>query len=493
MKTARIKVDGIVQGVGFRPNIYRLATALKLKGYVKNLGNIVEIVVQGEESVIKQFLDDVKIKTPPIAKINNINVEWDIDTTTSNYNNFQIYESSDEFSGTSVIPADIATCDDCLDDMNNPTSSRHNYPFTACTDCGPRFTVIKSLPYDRDKTTMDEFPLCDKCMVEYTNPLDRRYHAEASCCVKCGPKLSLFVNNWKKKSKTEKSSKHNVSQIKTNNPIKTVAELLDSGKILAIKGIGGTHLVANATDEIAIKTMRKRLKRFNQPFAVMSKDLDTIKTYAEISSQEKKAISSNRRPIVVLKKSKDYDFPEELAPDLHTIGVMLPYAPLHHILFKYTKSSAYIMTSANMPGEPMMISNSEIIENLGEISDYFLLHNRKIANRCDDSVVRFRNGELSFIRRSRGYTPEPHDLSYLKNLNNSNNPKNSKNILSLGPELDVTFAITKSDLNSSLCYVSQHIGNTNKFRTYEFLKDAINHLMEITKTNNFDIITHDLH
>lgn len=499
MKIARIKVEGIVQGVGFRPNIYRLATALKLKGYVKNLGNIVEIVVSGNESVIAQFLEDIKIKTPPISKINNMSVEWFSEISEKkpkiqHNENFQIYESSNEFSGTSVIPADIATCDTCLEDINTSNSSRFNYPFTACTDCGPRFTVIESLPYDRDKTTMDKFPLCKECLDEYTNPLDRRYHAEASCCIKCGPALSLFKNkwknNWKNNSNNQKTHfNKNITKIKTENHIKTVTELLDKGKILSIKGIGGTHLVANGEDKLAIKTMRKRLKRFNQPFAVMSKDLATIKTYAQLSHSEEKAISSRRRPIVVLKKSKDYDFPKELAPELHTIGVMLPYAPLHHILFKYAKSSVYIMTSANMPGEPMMINNTEIVENLSEIADYFLLHNRKIANRCDDSVIRFRNNDLSFIRRSRGYTPEPYDLSYLNNSECSNELRGSKNILSLGPELDVTFAITKSNL----CYVSQHIGNTNKFRTYEFLKNAINHLMEITKTNNFDIITHDLH
>lgn len=510
MKIARIKVEGIVQGVGFRPNIYRLATALKLNGYVKNLGNIVEIVVSGDESTINQFLGHVKRKTPPIAKINNMEVEWSLKTKTNELNipssyKFQIYESSDEFSGTSVIPADIATCNACLDDINNSNSSRYEYPFTACTDCGPRFTVIESVPYDRDKTTMEKFPLCNECMIEYTNPLDRRYHAEASCCIKCGPELSLFKNNWNitHKNKNKKKKMHqisNIAKIKTKTHIQTVAELLDNGQIIAIKGIGGTHLVANAADEIAIKTMRKRLNRFNQPFAVMSKDVETIKNFAKVSNKEKKVITSNRRPIVVLKKSKDYSFPEELSPELHTIGVMLPYVPLQNILFNYTKNNAYIMTSANMPGEPMMIENTEIIENLSNIADYFLVHNRKIANRCDDSVVRFRGNDLSFIRRSRGYTPEPYDLIYLNNSKNSENSKNPKkpqktpkNILSLGPELDVTFAITKSDLKSNLCYVSQHIGNTNKFRTYEFLKDAIKNLMEITKTNNFDIITHDLH
>jgi len=418
------------------------------------------------------------------------------------YEDFTIKESSDSFSGTSVIPPDLAICDKCLEEINNPNNRRYNYPFNACTDCGPRFTVIDNVPYDREKTTMKDFPLCDECEKEYTNPLNRRYHAEASCCEICGPELELYENTSilkeneivakkenvnKKLEKEDNSEKTDAVKIECEDPLEETARLLDKGKILAIKGIGGTHLVANVKLEDTVNLLRERLGRKNQAFAVMSPDIETVKTFAEISENEEETLKTKERPIVILKKSENYDFAESVSPDLHNIGVMLPYAPLHHLLFKHTKTPAYIMTSANIPGEPMMITNEEILENLSDIADYYLIHNRRILNRCDDSVVRFRNNELAFIRRSRGYTPEPYDLKgkYL-----DLNPEfDNLNILALGPELDVTFTILKN----SKAYVSQHIGNTNKYKTYEFLKEAIEHMMKITKTDYFDAIACDLH
>ena len=487
MKIAKILVQGIVQGVGFRPTVYRIANALNLNGYIRNLGNIVEIILFENEEPTKKFIATLKSEKPPISKINSIKIQWieeseypypnpnnNLKNNTDNpkNNNFQILESNSDFSGASVIPPDLAICDNCLEEINNPNDRRYKYPFTACTDCGPRFTVIEDVPYDRDKTTMDDFPLCKECEEEYTNPLDRRYHAEASCCDKCGPSLELY--------------NHEHQKIKSSNPLKMAVKLLDKGKILAMKGIGGTHLVCKVTEDKPIQKLRKRLNRLNQPFAVMSSNLDTIKSFAEVSSYEVKSLLSKERPIVVLKKSKNYDFAESLAPELHNIGVMLPYSPLHHILFDYTNEPAYIMTSANIPGEPMMIKNEEILKSLYGIADYYLLHNRRIINRCDDSVIRYRNNELSFIRRSRGYTPEPYDLT---NLLKSNKIEENLNVLALGPELDVTFTLAKE----GLAYVSQHIGNTNKFKTYQFLQEAIQNMMNITKTDNFDAIACDMH
>ena len=470
MKIAKILVQGIVQGVGFRPTVYRIANALNLKGYVRNLGNIVEIILFEDEEKTKKFISTLKEEKPPVSKINSVNLQW-IEKYEHSYpknNEFKILESLDKFSGASVIPPDLAICDNCLEEINNPNNRRYKYPFTACTDCGPRFTVIEDVPYDRDKTTMDDFPLCDDCMEEYVNPSDRRYHAEASCCNLCGPEVYLSDFNHHQDRKS---------------PIKKAVQLLDNGSILAMKGIGGTHLVAKVTDDKVVRLLRKRLNRPNQPFAVMSPDLNAVKTFAEVSSKEAKSLQSKERPIVVLKKNKDYNFAESLAPDLHNIGVMLPYSPLHHILFDYTDEDAYIMTSANIPGEPMMIKNKEILSNLQEIADYCLLHDRKIFNRCDDSVIRYRKDELSFIRRSRGYTPEPYDLNILKMVNKN------LNLLALGPELDVTFTLQKN----GLAYTSQHIGNTNKFKTYQFLQEAIENMMNITKTDFFDLIACDMH
>ena len=481
METKQILVEGIVQGVGFRPFVYRIATEASLNGYVRNLGNVVEIILQGSHQDMEEFLFNLQNKLPPIAKINNIETRAlnEEDEKYDDYSDFVIRESADDFAGTSVIPPDVAICDNCLEEINDPQNRRYKYPFNACTDCGPRFTVIKNVPYDRDNTTMEDFPLCDECEIEYTNPLDRRYHAEAACCEDCGPSLKLLKNTG--------GDGDSAIEIDCEDPLKETARLLDEGKILAIKGIGGTHLVANVKIKETVDLLRQRLGRKSQAFAVMSPNIETIKTFAVMSKEEEKTLKSKERPIVILKKSEDYDFADSVSPDLHNIGVMLPYAPLHHLLFNETDTPAYIMTSANVPGEPMMITNEEIVKNLSKIADYYLVHNRRILNRCDDSVVRFRNDELAFIRRSRGYTPEPYDLSgkytYL------NEEFDNLNILALGPELDVTFTIIKN----SKAYVSQHIGNTNKYRTYQFLKEAIEHMMQITKTDSFDLIACDMH
>lgn len=457
MKAQKILTQGIVQGVGFRPYVYRLASDLNLNGHVRNLGNVVEIIIEGENTDL--FIERLPNELPPIAKIDSMIVE-DIDL--GDYADFEIVESGDSYSGISVIPPDIAICDKCLEEIRNPTDRRYKYPFNACTDCGPRFTVIESVPYDRIRTSMDEFPLCDDCLVEYREPLNRRYHGEAICCGDCGPQMAFYEG---------------ANKIDCKNPIKMGADALKQGKILAIKGIGGTHLAVDAYNDEAIKELRKRLNRPNQAFAVMSKDLKSVQNYAQLSEKETKTITSNKRPIVILKKNDDYPFPDSLSPGLHNIGVMLPYSPMHYLLFDESDIDTYVMTSANIPGEPMMIENDEIITG---VNDYSLVHNRRILNRCDDSVIRFRNNELSFIRRSRGYTPEPYKINY---------ETNDLNVLALGPELDVTFSIAKDDI----AYPSQHIGNTNKPKTLEFLREAIENMQRITKINEFDVIACDMH
>ena len=457
MKAQKILTQGIVQGVGFRPYVYRLASDLNLKGYVRNLGNVVEIIIEGENTDL--FIKRLPNELPPIAKIDSMIVE---DIRADNYSDFEIMESGDSYSGISVIPPDIAICDKCLEEIRNSSDRRYKYPFNACTDCGPRFTVIESVPYDRERTSMEEFPLCEDCLVEYRQPLNRRYHGEAICCSECGPGMAFYEG---------------LNKIDCKNPIKMGADVLKEGKILAIKGIGGTHLAVDAYNDDAIKELRNRLNRPNQAFAVMSKDLDSVQNYAQLSKKEIETITSNKRPIVILKKNDSYPFPESLSPGLHNIGVMLPYSPMHYLLFDEGNIDTYVMTSANIPGEPMMIKNEEIING---VNDYSLVHNRRILNRCDDSVIRFRNNELSFIRRSRGYTPEPYKINY---------EVNDLSVLALGPELDVTFSIAKDDI----VYPSQHIGNTNKPKTLEFLKEAIVNMQRITKINEFDVITCDLH
>ena len=464
MEKARILVQGIVQGVGFRPTVYRIAEEMKLNGYVRNLGNSVEIILEGKKDEIENFAKNLKQNKPPISKITYLEIEWLGFHEKSEFDNFMIFESSADFSGSSVIPPDVAICDKCLEETLTKGNSRYKYPFTACTDCGPRFTVIKSIPYDRVRTSMDEFPLCGECMVEYKDPLDRRYHAEATCCPTCGPSVFLYKNGI----------------LDVEDPIKEAAKLIDEGNILAIKGIGGTHLVAKTTEDDPVITLRKRLGRLNQPFACMSPDIETIKTFADVRDFEEKTLISRRRPIVVLNKNNDYYLAPSVAPDLHNLGVMLPYSGLQHLLFQETDEPAYIMTSANIPGEPMLIDNEEIINKMEGIADYCLLHDRKIINRCDDSVIRFRAGDLAFIRRSRGYVPEPYDFS---------NIAEDTNILALGPELDVTFALLKD----KKCYVSQHIGNTTKYETYKYLQEAIDYMIDITRAEQIDAVACDLH
>lgn len=463
MEKARVIVQGIVQGVGFRPTVYRIAKSMELNGYVRNLGNIVEIVLEGDKDVIKDFSENLKSNKPPLSQISSLNIEW-LTAGWEEFHDFEIQESSSNFSGSAVIPPDIATCDNCLREVFNPSDRRYGYPFTACTDCGPRFTVIESIPYDRERTSMEDFPLCPECQTEYQNPEDRRYHAEATCCPVCGPSVFLYQNGI----------------LDLKNPIKEAVKLIDNGHILAVKGIGGTHLVARTTADDTVEELRKRLGRFNQPFACMSGDVETIKTFAHVSNAEEKVLKSINRPIVVLDKNSNYYLSPYVSPLLHNLGIMLPYSALHHMLFKYSDEPAYIMTSANMPGEPMLTDNQEITEKLVDVADYFLLHDRKIINRCDDSVVRFRGDDMAFIRRSRGYVPQPYDFSSLKS---------DLKVLALGPEIDVTFSLLKE----GKCYVSQHIGDTTKYETFKYLKTAIKYLMGITKTESVDVVACDLH
>ena len=462
---AYLLVDGIVQGVGFRPTVYRLAKVMNLNGYVRNMGNIVEIVIQGSMDDINLFVDELQEHKPIRSEINNIRVEIKGEVTQEDrYKDFTIIDSSNKISGSAVIPPDMSICDECLDEILNTQDQHYYYPFTACTNCGPRFTLIDEVPYDRKNTTMDDFPLCSYCDEEYHNPLNRRYHAEATCCPDCGPRVYLYKNG----------------EIPSRDPIRDASRLIDEGKILAIKGIGGTHLVCKTSTDEAIDTLRERLGRKTQPFACMTPDIETANLFVEFSEDERKTLESVSRPIVVLNKSEDYSLSQNLSPGLHNQGVMLPYTGLHHLLFKYTLEPAYVMTSANMPGNPMLIDNEEIVTKLDKIADYYLLHDRTILNRCDDSVIRYRNDLPGFIRRSRGYVPKPFDFSDINKKDN---------ILAVGPELDVTFSLLKE----GKCYPSQHIGNTSKFQTLQFMEDAIKHLLKLTRCDNIDYVVADMH
>ena len=460
MKCIKITVNGVVQGVGFRPFVYRIAHKYGLKGYVKNLGDAgVEIVVEGKEKYIKNFEEDLKLRAPPLARVQEINEEI---LPLRGFEKFIIEESSKSYGGgESIIPPDVAICEDCLRELFTPTDRRYMYPFIVCTNCGPRFSIIESLPYDRENTSMDEFPMCDECRREYENPLDRRYHAEPICCDKCGP--------------------HYILLDKDNNPIsgdplKETAHLIDKGYIVAIKGIGGFHMACDARNGDSVRELRRRIGRREQPFAIMAKDMETVEKFAIVEEEEKGEMESYRRPITLLQKKSPFPLPESLAPGLHTIGVMLPYTGLHHILFHYSKSDVYVMTSANYPDFPMVKDN----DRLGEIRDavdYILLHNRRIVNRVDDSVVRFVDGKRAVIRRSRGFVPLPIGRTF------------KYDGIAMGAELMNSFSVVKK----GNIYPSQYIGNTSKLEVMDFFQDALKRFRSLLSVEDIDLVIIDSH
>lgn len=470
MKIKKIIIKGIVQGVGFRPFIYRIGKENNLRGYVKNMGNYVEIVVAGEDKDIKNFLKDIKNKKPPLAHIEKI-VVLDYKAPL-HYRDFVIEGSdskTDEDGGT--VPPDVSICEECLKEMWDRNNRRYMYPFTACTNCGPRFTIVRKLPYDRENTSMAQFPLCEECLREYRDPLDRRFHAQATCCPKCGPKVYLV------------DSESDVLD-EGNSAILKSVKLLNEGYILAVKGIGGTHLACRCDIDDVILKLRERLNRPTQPFAVMTKE-ENVKLFTEIDEEELSLLKSPRRPIVVLKKGRDYSrYFSEYISNLDTVGVMLPYSGLHYLLLEGSEALAYVMTSANLPGYPMVIDNRDIFYKLRGIADYFLIHNREIVNRCDDSVVKKVNNRVVFLRRSRGYVPEPVVV-----VNHRDIRENKENIIAVGPEMNSTACLVKGNR----FYLSQHIGNTSKYETFIYLSKGIENLLRITNTKDIHGVVCDLH
>lgn len=450
----KVAIKGIVQGVGFRPFVYRTAKRYEIKGYIKNSGNSVELLIQGKEKNLTQFLNILKNNAPPLSRITDIEI---IPCNTKSYSDFFILKSERDGESDSVIPPDISICKRCLGEMLDKKNRRYLYPFTVCTDCGPRFTIIESLPYDRENTTMANFRMCKLCKKEYLNPLERRFRAEPICCQECGPRYELY---------RRKQNMH------SNSPIKDVAIAIQHGEIVAIKGIGGTHLCCAIHDDTIMK-MRSILKRPNKPFAVMARNLSESHKIAFISEKEEKLLLSPQRPIVILKKKNLLS--EYISPGLDSIGIMLPYSGVHYLLFHYSKLPAFVMTSANMPGEPMAIHNEDILSIEADVS---LIHNRRIKNRCDDSVIKVINNNATFLRRSRGFVPIPIEVM-----------STNKTVLSLGAELEVTACILKDDK----AFLTQYIGNTTKLKTLEYLESAIYNLMELTGIDKPEAIAVDMH
>jgi hydrogenase maturation protein HypF len=441
----QIRINGIVQGVGFRPFVYQLARRHHLCGHVANTATGVLLHVEGDPGSMEAFLRDLSNQKPPLAHI----VEMTVDGAEPDGSpGFRILKSEGGDHRGTLISPDVAVCDDCLAELFDPADRRFRYPFINCTNCGPRYTIIDDIPYDRPHTSMRHFTMCPRCQAEYDDPDDRRFHAQPNACPQCGPRVSLFDHRRRPV---------------TGDPITRAAELLQEGRIVAVKGLGGFHLAVNAMDDAAVARLRQRKHREEKPLAVMSADLETVQRYARIVPEEAELLTAMQRPIVLLEKRRPEKLAFSVAPRNSYVGVMLPYTPLHHLLLR-NDFTALVMTSGNLSEEPIAIDNTEAFQRLAEIADYFLIHDREIYLRSDDSIVRRAAGRTRPLRRSRGFVPIP---IFLK--------EETPPVLACGAELKSTICLTKG----RQAFVSQHIGDLENLATEAFFKKTIAHLQRI--------------
>jgi hydrogenase maturation protein HypF len=454
----RIRVRGIVQGVGFRPFVFRLAEEESLAGWVLNdsLGVLTE--VEGSPANVARFETRLRTDAPPLARVDAVEGET-LEPTGETGFTIRMSERSD--SRTTLISPDVATCADCLREIFDPADRRYRYPFTNCTNCGPRYTIIRDIPYDRPNTTMAPFVMCPKCLHEYEDPRDRRFHAQPNACPVCGPKVTLVDREGR--------------EIPCDDAIRRAAELIHEGKIVAVKGLGGFHLACDATNEAAVAEMRRRKLREEKPFAIMAPTMDAVGGFAEVRPEDARVLESLERPIVLLPKKRPNRIAEAVAPRSQYLGVMLPYTPLHHLLLS-ERFEALVMTSGNSSDVPITKDNDEALRLLGGIADFFLLHNREIHVSCDDSVVRADARGLRQMRRSRGYVPVPMPLA------------DGPVILAVGAELKNTIALTRGPM----VFLSQHVGDIKNVETHEFFIERVEHLQRILDVKP-EIVAHDMH
>ncbi|MCX8126619.1 MAG: carbamoyltransferase HypF, partial [Dehalococcoidia bacterium] len=456
---ASISVRGIVQGVGFRPFVYQLAQKYGLAGWVLNTSEDVRIELEGERQRIQEFLQELRDYAPPAAKVADISTTW-IDPIGETQ--FEIRLSQTIEGKYQLVSPDIATCGACVTEIFDPDNRRFYYPFTNCTNCGPRFTIIEDMPYDRPRTTMRRFTMCPDCQREYDDPRDRRFHAQPNACPKCGPSLKLLDAGGK--------------PVETTNIIGTAARLLKSRKIIALKGLGGFLLACHAQSETAVLALRQRKKRPSKPFAVMFPNLEQIEEHCEVSHEEARALTSPESPIVLLRWKQTSNIAQAVAPRLRYLGVMLPYTPLHHLLM-YEMGAPLVMTSGNISEEPIARDNEEALKRLSDIADYFIIHNRDICSRYDDSVVMVERGEVQILRRARGYAPNPIHLNF-----------RARSVLACGAEEKVTFCMTRDNY----AFVSQHIGDMENMETMEHFQDTLALYKRLFRLEP-EAIAHDLH
>jgi len=459
----KIIIRGAVQGVGFRPFVYRLATEMNLKGYVLNSSRGVFIEVEGSSETLKKFLLRLEKEKPPISIIQSL--EFQI-LDVIGYKEFEIRKSEKEEEITTLILPDIATCKDCLRELFDPDDRRYLYPFINCTNCGPRFTIIEMLPYDRPLTSMKNFKMCPDCEREYHNPEDRRFHAQPIACPECGPHIELWNENG-----------HKISEKENCYPL--VCELINNGKIIAIKGLGGFHLIVNAADDNAVKELRKRKHREEKPFALMFPDIETVKKICEVNELEERLLLSPESPIVLLRKKSSYELKisEYVAPDNPYLGIMLPYTPLHHIIMRFL-GKPIIATSGNLSEEPICIEENEALNRLNGIADYFLVHNRPILRHCDDSIARIIHNREFIIRRARGYAPLPYLID----------DELGDNLIAVGGHLKNTIALKKGNQ----VFISQHIGDLSTLESFNAFKRTLGDFQNLYETNEAKFVG-DLH
>jgi hydrogenase maturation protein HypF len=452
IQARKVCVRGVVQGVGFRPFVYQLAMNNHLKGHVFNTSGDVTITLQGVKGDIESFISQLKESPPPQSRIESISLE---EQPVEGFQGFEIRESRIKENEYQLVSPDIATCRFCLSEIFNPSDRRYQYPFTNCTNCGPRFTIIENMPYDRRNTTMRSFTMCPECRQEYDDPNDRRFHAQPNACPVCGPSLQL----------TDPSGNNF-----PGDPLTAAADLLKQGRILAIKGLGGFLLACDATDDRAVAFLRK-------PFAVMVSDLDDAKRYCDISREEEWLLISTQSPVVLLKsKASSKGFSSQVAPNTIYMGIMLPYTPLHHLLLEKT-ARPLVMTSGNISEEPIAADNEEALKRLSGIADYFLIHNRDIYSRYDDSVTMVVNNRTQIIRRARGFAPYPIHLTYI-----------SASILACGAEVKNSFCLTRE----AHAFLSQHIGDLENLETLEHFEDTIRLYKRIFHIEP-EVIAYDMH
>jgi hydrogenase maturation protein HypF len=491
---AKITLEGVVQGVGFRPYVYTLAESLQLKGYVTNTSEGVTIDIEGDQ--VAEFIERLPRDAPPLSKITAISIT---PLSQFGYADFRIIDSREESSRApfTLISPDVSICEDCVKELMDPCDRRYLYPFINCTNCGPRYTITRSIPYDRPHTTMDHFSMCPQCDAEYHNPHDRRFHAQPNACPQCGPGV-LLVNG----SQPELSG-----QVAMEKAI----ALLGAGKILAIKGLGGFHLACDATNRHAVEKLRDRKRKSNKPFALMAPDTAAVERFCTVSEEEARLLSSRTRPVVLIRKREGVPpLSGAVSPHNQFLGFMLPYTPLHYLLFHQPCGTgkdgmhnagrphflALVMTSGNLSEEPIVRDNEEARKRLGGIVDAFLLHNRDIFMRVDDSVVRVgyqgsppvdqkggrppaekRRPSTLFIRRARGYTPEPLAL-------HSGGPE----VMGCGADIKNTFTVTKG----GFAIPSQHIGDMENYETLQFFEECLENMKRVYRVNPV-AMAHDLH